>query len=534
MPLKPGAAKKAYHAAYMRQRRAAAKQAKAKAALVGSSNTGPSTDVIGDFCRWCEQTLKIPPGHPAAGSPLVIPDFGSDFLKDAMRHRYSLLSMSRKNAKSSLIAAYLLGRLLCPALFIEGYRAGVVSVNREKSVELKMLIQALVEASNLQGVTVWKKPVVEGPAGRIDFLSADKDSGAASGFDDAIIDELGLLEERSRELVNGMRSAISARDGRFLAISVMGRSPFTRELVEQKDDPAVCVHLYKADDDCDLTDKDQWLKANPGLGTIKSLSYMEDESRRVQTVTSDQSDFRAYDLNQCVDPGREMIVTLSDWQKCLHEDAERVGPVVIGFDAGGSSAMTCCSIYWPQSGRLEVYSTFPSIPNLESRGRKDGVGKLYLEQERIGELVVHEGRLVDLPRFIQDCLIKIAGHEVVAFGTDRYRKAELLTALDGTEVEALPVVWRGVGASQSGDGSHDVRAFQRAVVSGHLWVVQGRSVLSAAVAESALRYDGNGNPGLDKASGNRRIDALQSSVIACGIGEQYIHQEAEEDFFIPV
>ena len=259
MPIAEKTARRAYQAEYMRKYRATKK---AQKQVQVEQSAIISDDPIGDFGIWCAETLVVPSGHPRAGSPMVPPKYGLDFLREALR--YSLLCMARKNAKSSFIACYLLGRLVCPSLKIHGYRAGVVSVNREKSLELKMLIQAIVEASGLLGVKVWRAPVVEGPAGRIDFLSADKDSGAASGFDDSIIDELGLLTEKERELVNGMRSAISARDGRYLAISVMGRSPFTREMVEQRDDPAVCVHVYAADAGCNLDDREQWAKANPG------------------------------------------------------------------------------------------------------------------------------------------------------------------------------------------------------------------------------------------------------------------------------
>ena len=83
----------------------------------------------------------------------------------------------------------------------------------------------------------------------MDILSADKSSGHAAGFDDAIVDELGLFAERDRALVSGMRSSTSAKDGRFIALSILGDAPFTRELVDRADDPAVALHLYRAPDE---------------------------------------------------------------------------------------------------------------------------------------------------------------------------------------------------------------------------------------------------------------------------------------------
>ena len=69
---------------------------------------------------------------------------------------------------------------------------------------------------------------MESATGTVDILSAEKSAGHGSGFDDAVIDEIGLFQERDRELVNGMRSSTSAKDGRFIALSIQGtahRSP---------------------------------------------------------------------------------------------------------------------------------------------------------------------------------------------------------------------------------------------------------------------------------------------------------------------
>ena len=78
---------------------------------------------------------------------------------------------------------------------------------------------------------------------------------------------------------------------------------------------------------------------------------MEDEARQALAVPANQNDFRAYDLNQCVDPAQEMIVSLSDWGECVKQEPPRVGPVVAGLDLGGSSSMTCLCLWWFESGQ---------------------------------------------------------------------------------------------------------------------------------------------------------------------------------------
>ena len=49
--------------------------------------------------------------------------------------------------------------------------------------------------------------------------------------------------------------------------------------------------------------------------------------------------------------------------------------------------MSAIACYWPSSGRLEVLSSFPNEPSLAERGLRDGVGRLYIEGARRGELV---------------------------------------------------------------------------------------------------------------------------------------------------
>ena len=78
--------------------------------------------------------------------------------------------------------------------------------------------------------------------------------------------------------------------------------------------------------------------------------------------------------------------------------------------------------------------------------------------------------------------------------------------------------WRGQGASASADGSHDVRAFQRLILSGKLATPESL-LMRSAIFESVIRRDGAGNPAIDKRRHHGRIDALSAAVIAAGLGE---------------
>ncbi len=49
--------------------------------------------------------------------------------------------------------------------------------------------------------------------------------------------------------------------------------------------------------------------------------------------------------------------------------------------------------------------------------------------------------------------------------------------------------------------------------------IDNNLALATAIVKSTLRRDGNGNPGLDRATSRGRIDVLSAAVIAAGLAE---------------
>ena len=498
-------------------------RAKSKAAALPPALTWPDppADPAAAVYAWALAELTIPPGHPRAGQPFELPPYLVDFFRDALSPdcMESLNCMARKNSKSGAVAVLLLAHLVGP-LMREGWRCGVASLSREKAHELKMQVESIAKASNLEGVTFWRRssPAITAAGGSIDILSADRNAGAAAGYDLSVCDEIGLMAEKHRPLVNSLRSSVSARGGKFMALSVWGSGPFVGEIVKRRDDPGVVVHLHQAAEDCALDDPVAWLAANPGLAAdvgIKSIDYMKAEARRVLSTPSDQASFRALDLNLEGSPSRESVCSPSDWAACVvkpSELPERRGPCYVGFDAGGSSSMTAAACYWPQTNRLELFAAFPATPGLTDRGQADGVGSLYQEAFERSELQVFDGRVTPVGSFLLHLAAALEGAEVVGAASDMYRRAEVQQAV---EAESLcwPWSWRRMGSGPQGSG--DVRAFQRAILRGEFRTVPSL-LMPLALKSTLLRRDGNGNPALERGN-TGRIDILSATVLAVGL-----------------
>ena len=465
------------------------------------------------LAEWSRENLIIPAPHRNAGQPLELPDYLVNFLNDAITHPESLLCIARKNAKSAAIAVYALCRL-CGPLAFEGWRGGCLSISKQKAAELKRQMEAIAEASKLEGIRFWRSPApgrVTGPyGGEFEILC----EGNASGFDDSICDEIGLLAEKDREAVASMRSAVSTRGGRFIALSIHGSGPFIPEMLSRTNQKHIAVHHYHAAADCALDDREAWQSANPGLGIVKELAYMESEAERVSATPADESSFRGFDLNQPLEPGEEIILSPADLESRLFTDTppDRVGPVIVAFDFGESKSGTAAFSIWPLSGRCEAWLAFGSIPTLRIRGQADD--SKYLEMEARGELKVHGGRIVSVADFLRDIAADLDGSPVLHCACDQFKRSEAQDFLDQS------TGWKLTASVGSKGHAHDVRALTRLIHSGRLKMAENLAFTTAIAKHKAVR-DQAGNPLINKRKARGRIDVLSAALIAAGLSERY-------------
>lgn len=481
-----------------------------------------------DPISWIESRLKVPSG-PKMGEPFVVHDWQREFLKNFLNREISegCLSVSRKNGKTGLIAATLLC-YLCGPLNIRNGRVLVSSLTGRLACELREAVEQTARSSGrsiFDAIRVLRAPFpgsIEGRQGlKVEILASDKATGHSSAADLVVIDEGGLMTERDRSIWSTLLNATSGREGKFLVISIRSDGPMLNELYDRRNEPHVYFQEHSAAADCDITDERAWAAGNPGLESgIKSVEWMRRMANRAVGNAAETAIFRSQNLN-C--PGvsvLERIVDLSDFRNCV-VPPENLPPrddfAVMGLDLGGTLSLTAAAIYWPRTGRMECYAVVGGVPSLSERGIADGVGNRYeLMQER-GELMVSEGsRLADAKAFIRRLLNDLGGTVDLEFAADRYRRGELEDMLGGSTIN-----WRGLGWKSA---SEDVRSFQRAVATGEIRLLENL-LLSSALASSTVLRDPAGNQKISKVSRDSRIDALQATILAVGLGERRMVQE---------
>src|SRR5690606_17426403 len=179
--------------------------------------------------------------------------------------------------------------------------------------------------------------------------------------------------------------------------------------------------------------------------------------------------------------------------------------------------MSAAAYFWPETGRLEAYGTFPGNPGLEARGQADAVGDLYLQMQQRRELAVMGDRTVPIVEWIEAVLRRAVAENVVAIVADRFKAAEIGEALEKAGNRSR-IIWRGMGFK---DGSEDVERLRRTIFDGKVKSAESY-LLRHAFAEAVVLTDPAGNCKPAKGRSMGRIDAACASMLAIAEGARML------------
>ena len=278
-------------------------------------------------------------------------------------------------------------------------------------------------------------------------------------------------------------------------------------------------HAAAADDD--PFGMEAILRANPSYEHMPELqSAIEEDRQAALEGGQDYHIYRALRLNlgtpEVAD--KEFIIGIDDWMAVTKEKpALKEGPVFLAIDLGDGFSMTAFAAYWAMTGRLEVHGAFPATPNLHEHGKIDYVGDRYVRMHKRGELRIYPGTATNNQKFLSEMFEKYSEYDIAGISADRYKtkitNQAIVSAQFGKEIE-----FRGVGRGV--DGNADVVAFQMEVREGFLSIYPNL-MMDSAIKEAVITRDTNGNAALNKSRHKGRIDALQASIQAVGMGRRW-------------
>jgi phage terminase large subunit-like protein len=474
---------------------------------------------VENFCRvpegaWVGKPIRLIPAQEA----FILAIY--DNPNGTSRAYYSI---ARKNAKTATIACLMLAHLVGPEArqntqIISGARsrdqAGIVYKLAEKMVRLNPDLSKIIKA------TPSSKTLVGLPM-NVEFKAISAEAGTAHGLSPvlAILDEVGQVKGLADGFIEAIETAQGAHDSPLLlAISTQAATDgdlFSDWLdkAASGNDPRIVSHLYAAPADCELDDREAWKAANPALGVFRSLTDVEDYSRRAIQSPAQESSFRWLFLNQRVEANHPYI-SRGLWEECGGEVAEDWGgaEVFAGLDLSASNDLTAfVRVAWID-GVMHVRPTFwLPAEGLADKARQDRVP--YDVWAREGHLIATPGRTVDYDWAAPVVLSVMRNEGVRQIAFDRWNMRFFRPALEragATEDEMARFVEFGQGFQSM---SPALRALDGVLLNGRLRH-GGHPVLTMCAANAVVKSDPAGNRKLVKATETRRIDGMVALVMA--------------------
>ena len=482
------------------------------------------------------ETLPIGDGD-LLGDPYRLLKYQKQFLRGAFRPGIlrAGFTLGRGGGKTGLASALALSALLPDSpLHRPGFEVAVVASSFLQATICGRSVKTSLE---LMGKEFGKKGdyrirdsqnmfEIENQGTRARFKVYGSDSQRAHGLRPNLIlcDEPAQWVLKGERLAAALRTALGKRQGaRLFAFGTRPDSEvhwFERLLTEK--DPSVFSMIFATDRSADPFNERAWRKANPALDEgFPNIEILRAEARVSRTDPDELAGFRALRLNQGTrDVLTPFLIDPDTWKETeVLELPEARGKYALGLDLGGIAAFTAAAAYWPESGRLDGFQACGGNPILSERAKGDRVPGIYQQMEARGELLVIGGKVVPIPDFLKECVLRWGPPSAIA--CDRYREGELVDAVNEARLRFPLPTWRGQGWK---DGGIDIRAFKTELLEGRVKAPESLA-MRAAFAEARVMMDPAGNEKLSKGSeaGRRQLgrdDLCNAIVMAVAEGSR--------------
>lgn len=469
-----------------------------------------------------ERFCLVPDGAQV-GQPLVLDVFQKDFIRAIYDNpagtRRAILSVSRKNGKSGLIAGLLLAHLVGPEA---KQNSQIVSgaMSRDQAALVFNLAAKMVQLSPKLSAIVRIVPSGKRLLGlplNTEYKALAADGKTAHGLSPvlAILDEIGQVRGPQSDFIDAITTSQGAHEAPLL-IAISTQAANDADLLSQwiddaqgSGDPRIVCHLYTAQAGCDLMDMAAWKAANPALGTFRSLDDLREQMTQAQRMPSMENSARNLLLNQRVSTVSPFI-SPDVWKSCSARAVPFDGPVFAGLDLSMRTDLTALVIVGQVDGVWQVECHFwTPEQGLADRARRDRAP--YDVWARQGLLHTTPGATVDYEHVAREMASILSDLDVQAVAYDRWRIDMLRKELDRIGADVPLIEW-GQGYK---DMAPALDALEAELLNARV-AHGGHPVLTMCAANAVVTKDPTGARKLDKAKATGRIDGLQALAMAMG------------------
>lgn len=466
--------------------------------------------------KFCEAFLKIPEGKDA-GKPLYFTEsleaFFYSVFDNPAKTRKAILSMARKNAKSTGIACILLCFLVGPEARLN---TQIISgaMSRDQAALIYKLAAKMVHMSpKLHGIVkeIPSKKMLIGIPLNVEFQALAADGATAQGLSVylGLIDECGQVRGPNSDFINAISTSMGAHEAPlliFLSTQAPTDADFLSIMIddaERSQDPHTVCHLYAADDNCDLMDKEQWKKANPGLGLFRSERDLEEQMKEAQRLPSKENSVRNLLLNMRISI-ESPFVSKGVWEANGAQPAPLHKKKVFGgLDLSAVSDLTGLVLIG-EHGDVEVTAWLPKEGLLE-KSKNDRVP--YDVWEKQGFLLTTPGKSVEYEYIAHKLKQVFSDYDVQQINFDRWNMKFLKPYLEKAgftekEMERFKDFGQGFGSM-----SPALRSLESALLQSQL-KHGNHPVLTMCAGNAVVEMDAAGGRKFTKKKSTGRIDLL--------------------------
>jgi phage terminase large subunit-like protein len=438
----------------------------------------------------------------------------------------AILSIARRNGKTFVIAVILLAFIVGPLKERNTTIASAAMSRDQAAVVFELMIKMLDLSTTLQDGLHYKYTPsgksITGLMQNVQYraLSRDAKTGHGKAYKIILLDEAGQIEAESDPFVEMLETSQSNYDDAIMFV-ISTQAPADNayfsiimdEAIRSQSPHTVC-HVYAADKDCDLMDRDQWHKANPGLGKFRSIKEMAAKAEKAVNLPSAANGIMNLNFNMRVSL-HSLYMSPEVWKKCLrpvNEDTWTTTPIDIGIDLSQRTDLTAAVACWrdEDTGRinLRTWAFAPSV-GVEQREIRDKVP--YRQWAKDGHMFLTPGESVDYEWVSTFIALHCAGCKIRSIQFDRWRMDHFTEAAKKTKLHAMVQKWEPVGQGYI-SFSPRVEAFEIEALAENI-CTGGNPVLNMAASQAIAVQDPAGNRKLDKSKSVQRIDPLVAAVM---------------------
>ena len=475
-------------------------------------------------CRFIETHCVVPEGD-LVGQPVKLADFQIAFLLAVYDNKSitdtAILSIGRKNAKTSLIAFMVLAHLVGPRA-VQNSRIISGALSREQAALVYTAASKCVRLSDKLRPLVRSVPSTKlliGLPMNVEYQAISAEATTAHGNSPilAIIDEVGQVRGPKSDFIDAITTAQGAyRDPLLVYISTQAANDGALLSVLIDDATAkpraktVC-HVYEAPASAAIMDEAGWAAANPALGLFRSLADVRKQAEKAARMPSFENTFRNLILNQRV-ARISPFVSREVWKRNGTCPGDMQGERVFGgLDLSSRTDLTAAVFTSDRpDGSVDVWAYFWT-PEEGLRDRADLDRQPYDVWVRQGFLRTTPGHTVDYEFVLADLQEILAGAEVQGMAFDRWHIQYFQKECERVGAD-LKLVEFGQGFR---DMAPAMDTLEELLLNGKL-NHNSHPVLTMCAANATTTKDAAGNRKLDKSKSTGRIDGMVALTMAIG------------------